>query len=863
MIGSTIAHYRITAKLGEGGMGEVYRATDDRLNRDVAIKLLPASVEQDPARLARFKREAQTLASLSHGNIAQVFGLEEQDGKHAIVLELVDGEDLSERIKRGPLSLEDTRDIALQIAEALEAAHAKGIVHRDLKPANIKLAPDGTVKVLDFGLAKALAGDDHAADISNSPTMTAAATMAGIILGTASYMAPEQAKGKPVDRRADVWAFGVVVYEMLCGRRPFEGDGVSEVLAHVITQEPDLEALPTGLPSMLTELLERCLRKDPRQRVPDIAVARITLQELDEDAAATPGVPPTVPPRGILLAWWLPGTIGLLLGLALAWGVLSGGSASPAAATHFDLIPDPGISPEVFALSSDGSFLVYGGVADGEYRLFVRRLDGHTSEAIPGTEGGKYPFLSPDDQQVGFLAAGRLYRVSLTGGPPKPIAPVAGRLTGAVWTPDDTLFISTSASKVLHRVEAAGGEAIPLEIQGLTPDMYLQLPRATQRDGTLLVTLKGDSEADARIALLEVDSGEWRALLPGSDARLAAPDRLLFVQQRAVMTVGFDPNTLEIVGDARPAGLHAPCVFLLEGLPRFHVEFDDRGSTVYLSGSYSESDDILQVSADGIAEATGLKGTGPQADSSGRRALAMQINNTVHLLDLQEGTDTPLTFSNTSSYPLWTPDESQVIFSDRREGAFSTWVTATDGSSVSEPYYSLPLVSPITTTVMPDGTTMGYEVDPVTARDVWIRRPGQEVEQILATPANERAPSLAPGGRYFAYVSDEEGADRIYLRDLEALDRFWRVGDEGGLSPIWSRDGSELYYLLGNSILAVPIRTTEGVRVGESRVVFSHDRLERDDWGNRAFDTLPDGGLLVSVRVEADVVLRVVLAGSD
>ncbi len=262
MIGTTIAHYRITAKLGEGGMGVVYRAADDRLNRDVAIKLLPTSVQEDPTRLARFRREAQLLASLTHGNIAQVYGLEEHEGHHAIVLELVEGEDLSERIKRGALPPEDAREIALQIAEALEAAHEKGIVHRDLKPANVKIAPDGTVKVLDFGLAKALAGDAAEGDVSTSPTMTAAATQAGIILGTAAYMAPEQAKGKPVDRRADVWAFGCVLYEMLTGRAPFAGDGVSEVLAHVITQEPDFDALPRDLPPQMRDTIHRCLRSE-------------------------------------------------------------------------------------------------------------------------------------------------------------------------------------------------------------------------------------------------------------------------------------------------------------------------------------------------------------------------------------------------------------------------------------------------------------------------------------------------------------------------------------------------------------------------------------------------------------------------
>jgi serine/threonine-protein kinase len=862
MIGSTIAHYRITAKLGEGGMGEVYRATDDRLNRDVAIKLLPASVEQDPARLARFKREAQTLASLSHGNIAQVFGLEEQDGKHAIVLELVDGEDLSERIKRGPLSLEDTRDIALQIAEALEAAHAKGIVHRDLKPANIKLASDGTVKVLDFGLAKALAGDVSDSDIATSPTMTAAATMAGIILGTASYMAPEQAKGKPVDRRADVWAFGVVVYEMLCGRRPFEGEGVSEVLAHVITQEPDLDALPGGLPGMLRELLERCLRKDPRQRVPDIAVARITLQELDEDSDVAETAPPVRPPRGILVAWWLPGTIGLLLGLAVAWGMLSGGAPATTSATHFDLVLDPPHVPGPIAISSDGRLLVYSGLVEGTRQLFVRPLDGHTSQALPDTEGGYYPFLSPDDRHVGFFAGGRLKRVSLAGGLPEALAPAPGAVTGAVWAPDDTIVFSTPVLKVPHRVDADGGQATPLKIDG-AEDSKFRHPTLLPDGRTLLLTRDKDSSAEVEVILLQ-PSGEWRTLVRGFDARFVPPDRLLFVQQERVMTTRFDPSTGEIAGDPQPAELYDPSLVDNDGVIQFNSTLAANGTLVYSSGTFAASHDVLRVSVDGETQSTGLTGFGPRADSTGRRVVVTASGGAVHLLDLVSGTDTPLTFSDTAAYPLWSHDDTAVLFGDRRALEFEVFSVAADGSGRAERLFESPVPTAMPTSVAPDGTLMGYGVHPVTSRDIFVREIDGEIKVILETQANERAPQIAPVGRLFAYVSDEEGSDQIYLRDLDALERRWRVTSDGGLSPAWSRDGRQLYFVRGNSIFAVDVGIDGGIRIGEERRVFLHERLTRDDWGNRVIDTLPGGELLVSVRQESDVMLRVVLGfGGD
>ncbi len=857
MIGTTIAHYRITAKLGEGGMGVVYRATDDRLNRDVAIKLLPASVQEDPTRLARFRREAQLLASLTHGNIAQIYGLEEHEGHHAIVLELVEGEDLSERIKRGALPPEDAREIALQIAEALEAAHEKGIVHRDLKPANVKIAPDGTVKVLDFGLAKALAGEMAEGDISTSPTMTAAATQAGIILGTAAYMAPEQAKGKPVDRRADVWAFGCVLYEMLTGRAPFAGEGVSEVLAHVITQEPDFDALPRNLPPQMSDTIRRCLRKDPRMRLPDIAAARIALVESTE--APKPGTTSTGEPkagRGLRVALVV---LGLLAGLVLGWALRGGGSAPPPTATHFDLILDPPHVPGDIALSSDGNLLIYSGLVDGTRQLFVRRLDGHTSEALPGTEGGFDPFLSPDGRHIGFFAGGRLKRVSLAGGLPELLGPAPGTVTGSVWAPDDTIVFTTHSLKLPHRIDARGGESSPLKMNGLEPGSAFHHPYLLPDNRTLLLTREGSSEAGPEIVLLDTESGDWTPLVRGSEARFVEPDRLLFVQQGRVMETGFDPDTGETVGDPRPAELYEPGLYEVQGLTGFSAAFATNGTVVYPSGTLIQISDILRISADGEAEPTGLTGSYLMADSKGRRVVVTGADSKIHLLDLLDRTDTSLTFQPTAHLPLWSHDDTRVLYADRRSSEFETWIVAPDGSGAAERYFENPLPTSLSTSMARDGTLMGYGVHPVTNRDIWIRQPDGEITLLLETPANERAPAIAPFARLFAYVSDEEGSDEIYLRDLDALERRWRVSSAGGGSPVWSRDGRELYFARGNSILGVEVRTEGGVRIGDERVVFSHDRLVQDDWGNRTFDTLPGGGLLVPVQRESEVVLRVVL----
>jgi len=786
VIGSTIAHYRISAKLGEGGMGVVYRAADDRLHRDVAIKLLPASVADDPARLARFRREAQVLASLTHGNIAQIYGFEEHEGSHAIVLELVEGEDLSERIKRGALPADDAREISLQIADALEAAHEKGIVHRDLKPANVKIAPDGTVKVLDFGLAKALAGEAAEGDISVSPTMTAAATQAGIILGTAAYMAPEQAKGKRVDRRADVWAFGCVLFEMLTGRAPFAGDGVSEVLAHVITQEPDLDELPRNLPPQMRDTIQRCLRKDPRMRLPDIAAARIALVE--STAAAEPVTASSGEPRAgrgprVALA-----VLVLLAGLALGWALRGGGGASPATATHFDLILDPPHVPGEIALSSDGSLLLYSGLVDGTRQLFVRRLDGHTSEAIPGTEGGYDPFLSPDGRHIGFFAGGRLKRVSLAGGPPELLAPAPGTVTGSVWTPDDTIIFATSILKLPHRVDARGGESSPLKMNGLEPGSTFHHPHLLPDNGTLLLTRAGKSQADSEIILLDTASGDWTPLVRGSEARFVEPDRLLFVQQGRVMETGFSPGSGEIVGDPRPAELYEPGMHEIQGEPpRFHAASAANGTLVYPSGTATGIHDILRVSADGEAEPTGLTGDRPMADSKGRRVLVVAQDGRIHVLDLADRTDTSLTFQPTAHIPLWSPDEALVLFADRRSSEFETWTVTPDGNGAAERYFENPLPTSLTTSVAADGTLMGYGVHPVTNRDIWIRASDGKITLLLQSPANERAPAIAPFARLFAYVSDEEGSDEVYLRDLDAQERRWRVSTKGGVSPVWSR----------------------------------------------------------------------------
>ena len=857
MIGSSIAHYRITAKIGQGGMGEVYQATDDRLNRDVAIKLLPESVENDPARLARFRREAQVLAALTHGNIAAVYGLEEQEGRSAIVLELVEGETLAERIARGALPVEDAREIAQQIAEALEAAHEKGIVHRDLKPANVKITPDGTVKVLDFGLAKALEPESSEQDISTSPTLTAAATQAGVILGTAAYMAPEQAKGKPVDRRADVWAFGCVLYEMLTGRAPFAGDGVSEVLAHVITQEPDFQALPRTLPAQLDDTIRRCLRKDPRMRLPDIAAARIALQEAAE-------APETADASEERRAAWTPGVLlmgalALVLGLALVWALIGKTTMTTRpTATHFDLVLDPEPLGVTMALSHDGSALVYSGSVGGENQLYLRRLNGNASEPIPGTERGYAPFFSPDDRHIGFFAAGRVKRVSLSGGMPEPLSVASGDVTGAVWTADDEILFTTGSMGVPHRVSAQGGEPSPVQVNDLGSKAELHGSQMLPDGRTLLLTMTDPSLDGPRIVALDLDDGSLKIVARGTDPLFAPPDRLLYLQQGRPIVADLDVARREVVGEERSAPLVDPALATVHGFERFFASIGEAGTLVYASGNLSEQQDVLRVE-NGVEEPLNLKGRVAQVDASGRWAVAQDIKNDIVLLDLDGGVATPLTFLGSSVYPFWSHDSKRVIFADQRGGDWAVYSIAPDGRGEAELLFDefTPMLG---NSAGPDGTLMGYRIHPETNRDIWIASPDGKLELLLATKANERAGMISPDGRRFAYVSDEEGPDEVYIRTLPVTDRRWRVSTGGGGSPVWSRDGRQLFFLSRDTIMVADVSTEGAMRLGSVREVYTHERLDWDFWGNKSFDLLPHGGFLVSVNEPSEVRLRVVLA---
>jgi hypothetical protein len=559
-------------------MGEVYRATDTKLNREVAVKVLPPDVVGDPERLARFKREAQLLAALNHSHIAAIHGLEESEGKPFLVLELVEGEDLAERLKRGAIPVAETVAIAKQIAEALEEAHEKGIVHRDLKPANIKLTPDGQVKVLDFGLAKAWSGDGVGAgssgDLSQSPTLAHTGTAAGLILGTAAYMSPEQARGKAVDKRADIWAFGVLLYEMLSGRQLFAGDTVSDVLASVLRQEVDWKALPPSAPAELRRLLVRCLERNPRNRLHDIADARIAI---DEVVAGREAGASTAPARGGR-AIWLWGAFGLGAGLVLGWlltrGLLSpgGGSALPFHAEFQVPAPEHTSLASGLALSPDGQKLAF--VArgdDGRTALWIRALAEREATMLPGTTDARYPFWSPDGRRIGFFAQNRLKVSELFGGQPQVVAEAGASqdMRGAAWGAEDVILFAPGFVGPLQAVPARGGKVESAtriaEGSGIGTHRFPSFLPDGKR--FLFYASTGTGIEPGTLSLGELGSLDSKPLGPANSTGIwAAPGYVLYVTGDSLVAHRFDDRRNELVGDPVPLGISLSGTLAVSGL---------------------------------------------------------------------------------------------------------------------------------------------------------------------------------------------------------------------------------------------------------------------------------------------------------
>ena len=805
-VGSRLAHYNVTAKIGEGGMGEVYRARDTKLDRDVALKVLPQAFTDDPDRLARFEREAKVLASLNHPNIGHIYGLEEAEGQKALVLELVEGPTLAERIKQGPIPVEEALPIAKQIAEALEAAHEQGIIHRDLKPANIKVKDDGTVKVLDFGLAKAFQPDASDVSASMSPTisLTAAATQMGMVIGTAAYMSPEQAKGNQVDRRADIWAFGCVLYEMLTGRRVFDAPDVSEVLASVLLKDPDLTSVPTDVPPSVRTLLGRCLVKESKDRLRDVGEARIALQVPVTPASATlpsshkgQGTEPRDSRQLLRLAG---GT--LVLGLAIgSYSVWSLGPATMAPVSRFAIIASGlatvGLSSPL-ALSPDGRTLVYVAI-NGTRQLYQRPLEQLEPTPIRGTEGAAGPVFSPDGQWVAFWTLppdGFLKKVSLSGGPSVTLTPV-GNFRWAAWGADGTIIFAAGGEESgLWRVADSGGVAQQIATVEEEGARYID-PQLTPDGRAVLFTIAAGEQR--QVAVRSLESGEQRVLLDGASAHLLSTGHLLFSREDSLWAVPFDVDRLELAGEPSP---------VLEGVQtntdeigRFAVGGD--GSLAYVTGEASAEGTrvLVWVGRDGREESIAMPARPYFAArlSPDRTQLAVEVrgdNTDVWVHDLARGTQSRLTFDpGLDRFPVWTPDGERIAFSSNREGGTRDifWKLAV-GTGQPELVVSYPEEQLDSWSWTPDGQSLlinenGVDISMVTLGGDQARQP------VLEEAFNEGVPEVSPDGQWMAYRSSETGQLEVFVRPFpDVAGGKWQISTTGGNYPAWSPDGRELFY---------------------------------------------------------------------
>jgi len=837
-LGSRLGPYEIQSPLGAGGMGEVYRARDKKLDRDVAIKILPEQFAQDQQRMARFEREAQLLAALNHPHIAHIYGFEDSDGTHALVMELVEGPTLAERIANRPLPLDETLRIARQIGEALELAHDRGIIHRDLKPANVKLTVDGNVKILDFGLAKALQDEASATDISDSPTLTAAATQAGIILGTAAYMSPEQAKGKSVDRRTDIWAFGCLLYEMLAGKMPFREETVTDTLAAVIRAEPDWAQLPTDTPPSILDLVARCLRKDAKQRLQSIGDARIAIDEVlsgSTEEIVPGGAAPVISHRKVReRTAWAIAAVAILIAIALAIGFLQR-SPKPTQPIRLsaELGTDATLSDTTYGanavLSPDGTRFVFVAVgADKTPHLYVRPLDHIQATLLSGTEDARDPFFSPDGQWIAFFAGAKLKKVSVQGGPVVPLCD-APNDRGGSWGDDGLIVFDAGNLEGLSEVSSAGGKPEPLTtLNQQAGEVTHRWPQVLpgSKDVVFTDSTKGTSFDDADIAVYSTVSGKVKTVLQGgSYARYLPSGHLVYVHNGILFAVPFDRKRLEVIGQTTPA---------VEGVASnpdnggAQFSFSDSGTFVYVAGS-AVSSDVSIYWMDAAGKFTPLREipgnyNDPAISPDGKR-LAMEITNgnrtDIWVYEWERDTLTRLTFKGDSNIrPVWTPDGQRIVYRPAEKGAVGNlwWIRADGGGDaqrLTESNYGQ-----VPWSWSPDGKTLAfYQNNPITSWDIMTMpvegsektgwKPGQP-KPFVNTSAREMYPAFSPDGRWIAYMSTESGSPEIYVQPFPGPGGRWQISTGGGGFPAWSRNGKELFYRTNDSRIMVVGYTSSG-----------------------------------------------------
>ncbi|HEU5256858.1 MAG TPA: protein kinase [Vicinamibacterales bacterium] len=819
--GTRLGPYEIVCAIGAGGMGEVYRATDTNLGREVAIKVLPDAFAQDPERVARFEREAKTLASLNHPNIAIIHGLEKSQGTYALVMELVEGEDLSQRIARGAIPIDEALPIAKQIAEALEAAHEQGIIHRDLKPANIKVRPDGTVKVLDFGLAKLIESSASSiSDASMSPTITSPALMSGVgmLLGTAAYMSPEQAKGRPADKRSDLWAFGCVLYEMLTGKRAFPGDDVSETLAGVIKSEPEWSAVPDDTRSSIRRLLRRCLQKDPRRRLHDAGDARI---ELEEPPDAPPQIVPA-PSRPRRSLPWLIAFVSLVVAAISAGALFYYSPGETAAPIRFFVTAPDGwelarlsappstASPNPLTISPDGRTLAFVARSmDGRFQIWLRSLTTLTARPLDGTEGAASPFWSPDSSALGFFAGGKLKKIGLSGGPPFTLADAPNE-RGGTWSREGVIVFAPTATSPLMKVPAAGGTAIA--VTSLGSDLGHRRPVFLPDGRHLLYHGAATSSQDKqRIYLGSIDSPEHTPLITSDSGNVVyTRGYLLFIRETALLAQPFDVNRLMLTGDPFPV---AEQVQIAGNPPVGVFSASETGILAYQAGTRGTETELVWF--DRAGKKLGTLGTpGPYLDvelSSDAKQAAINLpdqtsrGRDIWLFDVARNLRTRFTFNAADELTaIWSPDRSRVVFSSRRNGKLDLYVKAASGAGTEELLFE-DQFDKIPTSWSADGQYLLYVSfrGATTGNDLYVLPLSGERKPIpFATmPFSEAPGAFSPDGRWIAYSSNESGTNELYVAPFPARGGKWQVSNGSAGAFRWSRNGAEIVYLAPDSTL--------------------------------------------------------------
>ena len=874
MIGTTLSHFKITAKLGEGGMGEVYLAEDTKLGREVAIKVLPEAVASDPERLARFEREAKVLASLNHPNIGAIYGLEEADEKRFLVLELVDGDTLQKLIAQG-VPRDDALEMAAQVASALEEAHEQGIVHRDLKPANIKVTPSGQVKVLDFGLAKALDSLDPRTPgphgLSMSPTLTAQMTQAGVLLGTAAYMSPEQARGQEADKRADIWAFGVVLWEMLTQKQLFAGDTVSDTLAEVLKTDPDLTLLPNDTPAPVHRLLRRCLTRDPRQRLRDIGDARIELEEAKAEAVAPQKEEEkevvALKPRWREAVAWIAALLGIGAALFLMFRPTETTPENPP--IRFDLTLPEGFrlgygDEPILDFSPDGQSLAFVAI-DPEtamQQIYVRTLDQVDARPVPGTEGATNPAFSPDGRQLAFFADGQVRRIPTEGGRSTVLA-AAANPRGVVWSPEGSLVYSPGYVAGIWRIGELGGEPeVIVEPDNEKGERTYRWPDLLPDGRTLIFTIgttrNPNDYDDATIVAYSLDTGErWALIEEANMARFVPPNRLLFARRGTLFSTTLDLDTMS-VGE--------PIVVTedLGGDPTSGVSFvaaAPNGNIAYVPGAVTQGRAHLTIlSRDGEATRLNLPPQPlhhPRMSPDGRQVAftigegATGTAGDVWLYSDDTGALNRFTFGGNDLYPLFTPDGRWITFL-RGAGELGIYRKPADGSGDEE------LISPpgldvaLPESWSPDGETLAFTLVGATP-DVYFMRPGEEP---VLFQEDASSPSFSPDGRWIAYASPGSGTTSVFVRRIEGEGK-WQVSPGVGGYPTWSADGRQLFYIrIGDtrrSLMKIDIEPGEAFRAGPpSEVIGDTSRFTTTTAPQRNWQSSPSGDRFLFIELDRD-----------